>query len=32
VVLSIPLSRSESLGADNQIFREIANFHFELLA
>jgi hypothetical protein len=30
--LSILLSRSESLGADNRIFKEIANFYFELLA
>jgi hypothetical protein len=30
--LSISLSRSESLGVNNQMFREIANFHFELLA
>jgi hypothetical protein len=30
--LPIPLSRSESLGANDRIFEEIANFHFELLA
>jgi hypothetical protein len=30
--LSIPLSQSESLGADNRIFEEITNFHFKLLA
>jgi hypothetical protein len=29
--LLIPLSQSKSLNANNQIFKEITNFHFKLL-
>jgi hypothetical protein len=31
MALSIPLSRSGSLDANDRIFKEIANLHFKLL-